>query len=249
MLREGRHHWETSIVALKDDIESNISTVFSRVWNSRDGQVVPKTDDVALANGAVKLQAVVLYADLADSTQLARVFPRSVAAKIVRAYLSSMTRIIKSRGGEVRSFDGDRVMGVFVGSAKNSSAAKCALNMKYVVTKILRPKAEAKFPSLVEKGFAIQHCAGVASSDVFVVRAGVRGSNDLVFIGSAPNIAAKLSDLRNPPWHSYVTWQVYNNLNDQSKLDAEGKDMWVSVKCTLGGVEWDCYKSSYWWAP
>jgi adenylate cyclase len=236
-------------MGLKDDISSGIATIFSTTWNSRDGHVVPMTDDVALSNGAVKLDAVVLYADLAESTRLARDFPRSVAAKIVRAYLSSMTRLVKERGGAVRSFDGDRVMGIFVGNSKHSSAAKCALNMNYVLSKLLRPKAEEKFPSLVEKGFKIEHCAGVSRSDVFVVRAGVRGSNDLVFIGSAPNIAAKLSDIRNSPYRSYITWKVYNNLNEASKYDADEMDMWTAVTRKVGGVEWDLYKSSYTWAP
>ena len=53
--------------------------------------------------------------------------------------------------------DGDRVMGIFIGSNKNTAAAKCALNMHYAVTKVLRPKAEAKFPSLVKEGFEIDH--------------------------------------------------------------------------------------------
>jgi adenylate cyclase len=237
-------------MALKDDIDSAVGTIFSTTWNSRDGNVVPKTDDVALANGAVKLDAVVLYADLANSTELARTFPRSMAAKIVRAYLSSMTRLVKNVGGAVRSFDGDRVMGVFVGNAKNSSAAKCALNMHYVLTKILRPKAEAKFPSLKDKGFVIEHCVGVsASENVFVVCGGVRGSNDLVFIGSAPNIAAKLSDIRNAPYRSYITWNVYNNLNKEAQYASDGKDMWESVYCNLGDERWHCYRSSYWKVP
>lgn len=70
-----------------------------------------------------------LYADLAHSTKLAREFPNSMAAKIVRAYLASMTRLVNHNGGKVRSFDGDRVMGVFVGTSKNTDAAKCALNI------------------------------------------------------------------------------------------------------------------------
>ena len=126
--------------------------------------------DVALANGAVKLDAVILYADLAHSTRLARKLDRSVTAKIVRAYLSTMTQLVKNSGGEVRSFDGDRVMGVFVGASKNSSAANCALKMNYVVSKILRPKAEARFPSLAKNGLGIAHCVGIHASPVLVVR-------------------------------------------------------------------------------
>jgi class 3 adenylate cyclase len=209
---------------------------------------VPATNDVKLSDGAVKLDAVLLYADLYHSTELTRTFQRSMAAKVVRAYLSSMATLINKSGGEIRSFDGDRVMGVFVGSNKNTAAAKCALQMNYVVTRILRPRAEEKFPSLIEKGFAVQHCVGIASSEVLVVRGGVRGSNDLVFIGSAPNIAAKLSEMRNPPWHTYITHQVYGRLSESSKY-SDGKDMWTAVKCTLDDEEWDCYKSTWTWKP
>jgi adenylate cyclase len=237
------------VTVLSNTLESDISTILGTTWDKRSGQVVPKTEDVALANGAVSLDAVVLYADLANSTKLARTFPYSMAAKIVRAYLSTMTRLIKDHGGAVRSFDGDRVMGVFVGDSKNSSAAKCGLKMKYVVAKMLRPKAEAKFPSLVSKGFVIKHCVGIARSELLVVRGGVRGSNDLVFIGSAPNIAAKLSEVRNSPWHTYITHNVYKYLNKDATYGSDGRNMWTATKRTLGDETWDLYKSSWWWSP
>jgi adenylate cyclase len=235
-------------MALAEKLEADISTVFNATWNARDGQVIPTTEDVALSNGAVKLEAVVLYADLFHSTELATTFKYSVAAKVVRAYLSSMARLVKSNGGEVRSFDGDRVMGIFIGDGKNSAAAKCALQMQYIVQEVLRPKAEAKFPSLVKERFKIEHCVGIAQSDVFIVRGGVRGSNDLVFIGSAPNIAAKLSELRNPPYHSYLAWQAYEKLNDASKL-GKGKNMWERREIKLDGEAWTCYRSSWHWKP
>ena len=99
---------------------SDIDTILNTTWNIRDGQVVPKTEDVALSNGAVKLDAVFLYADLFHSTELQRKFRNTMVAKVVRAYLSSMSKLIKDHGGEVRSFDGDRVMGVFIGGSKNT---------------------------------------------------------------------------------------------------------------------------------
>jgi class 3 adenylate cyclase len=120
--------------------------------------------------------------------------------------------------------------------------------MKYVVTQILRPKAEQKFPSLKEKGFVIDHCAGIAHSSVFVVRGGVRGSNDLVFIGEAPNIAAKLSDIRNSPRSSYITKAVYARLSKESKYSG-GKDMWSPASRVFDGVTYQLFASSYYWKP
>jgi adenylate cyclase len=209
------------------DIRTNTDAILSTAWNRRTGQVVPKTDDVALKNGAVDLEAAVLYADLAKSTELAGTFQRTTAAKIVRAYLSAMTRLITYHGGEIRSFDGDRVMGVFVGGNKNTSAAKCALRMNWALTKVLRPKAEAKFPSLKKSGFVLEHCVGVHRSDLLVVRGGIRDNSDLVFIGTAPNLAAKLSDIRNAPYRSYITWHVYDKLGKSAKIDAKtGRSFW-----------------------
>jgi class 3 adenylate cyclase len=94
-----------------DTLSNDIGTIFNATWNIRNGTVVPQTEDVALSNGAVKLDAVLLYADLFHSTELQRQFTNTMVAKVVRAYLSSMSRLIKHWGGAVRSFDGDRVMG------------------------------------------------------------------------------------------------------------------------------------------
>lgn len=232
------------------DIEAKIATIFNATWDSRDGQVVPATKDVALANGVVKMEAVLLYADLFHSTEMVRTLPNGVAAKIIRAYLSSMTRLINDAGGVVRSFDGDRVMGVFVGGSKNTDAARCALKMNYVVRKILKPKAEEQFPSVKKTGFDIAHCAGISKSHVWIVRGGVRGANDLVFVGSAPNIAAKLSDIRDTPWHTYITWDVYNYLKDTAKFGGDDKrNMWVSTHIDIGSERWHCYASKFWWEP
>src|SRR2546426_1153205 len=101
-------------MALKDDLAAEIDGILNQTWALRDGQVVPETEDVALAGGGVKLKATVAYADLADSTELAMDFDARVAAKIFRAFLAMSTRILRNEGGAIRSFDGDRVMGIFV---------------------------------------------------------------------------------------------------------------------------------------
>lgn len=225
-------------------VETDINAIFNTTWSERAGQVVPTTDDVVLKNGAVKLDAVLLYADLAHSTQLVRKTSPTVAAKVVRAYLSSMTQMITKNGGKVRSFDGDRVMGVFIGGSKNSAAAECALHMSWVAAKILRPATEKKFPQLKTKGFTITHCTGVAASEVFVVRGGVRGHNDLVFVGTAPNVAAKLSDLRSGA-SSYITKEVYNRLSTNAKTSKDGQAMWTPTTKTLAGESWSLYSSTW----
>ncbi|WP_326945445.1 hypothetical protein OG439_38525 [Amycolatopsis sp. NBC_01307] len=199
-----------------------------------------------MKNGAVLLDAVYLYADLADSTRLARDFNVKVAAKVIRSFLDASCRVIRARGGTITSFDGDRVMAIFVGDTKNSNAAKCALQINYAVKKVIRPAVTARFSTIRESGFVVSHCVGVAGGKTMLVRGGVRGSNDLVSIGRAPNVAAKLSDVRNGEFHSYITESVYKNMLDSSKM-SDKTNMWTSVSREVGGEKMTVYKSAWTW--
>jgi adenylate cyclase len=125
-------------MALLDDLKTETDKIARSAWTRRDGSVVPENEDLALSNDAVDLKATFLYADLHDSTRLA-VFNQSIAAEVFKAYLMGTTRIIRALGGEIRSFDGDRVMGVFIEGNKNSNAALAGLKINSFFTKILTP--------------------------------------------------------------------------------------------------------------
>lgn len=77
----------------------------------------------------------------------------------------------------------------------------------------------------------------------------VRGSNDLVFIGLAPNLAAKLSEIRKSPYNSYVTANVYKQANESVKVAKSGERMWIPVTRTIAGEKRQLYKSRWWWRP
>lgn len=237
-------------MGLSDDIAKDIQKSIDNPWKLRKGQVVPSTTDVALDGGAVELDATFLYADLADSSKMAKELDRRVAAKIMKAFLSTTCRLIKSCNGVIQSFDGDRVMGVFIGGSKNSNAAKCALQIKYVVKEIIKPKFEAKYDTVKNASFTINHGVGVDTGTVITVRAGARGANDLIWIGRPPNLAAKLSDLREAPYNSIITASVYNVLSDTSKYGGENKtNMWQSRKWDFLGQNISVYRSSWQWKP
>lgn len=75
-------------MSLGDDIRSDLDKLVGTPWSTRNGYVVPGTDDVKLfSNDAVKLEAVYLYADLLGSTKLARNFRPETAGKVIRASL------------------------------------------------------------------------------------------------------------------------------------------------------------------
>jgi adenylate cyclase len=171
-------------MALKADLEARLESLMSVPWDVRAGNVVPKDDDVKLSDGLVELEAAYLYADLADSTALARDFNQRVAARVVRSYLYVMSRIMLDSGGAIRSFDGDRVMGIFIGDSKRTTSAKCALRLNWAFKTLVRPKIEAAWPGLKESGYTLEHSAGIDVGKVSIVRGGVRGST--ILCRSAP---------------------------------------------------------------
>lgn len=237
-------------MSVYDDVLGDVQGIITKPWNLRKGTIVPSTDTVALAGGAVELNATFLYADLADSSKMAKELDRRVAARIMKSFLATSSRLIRAHNGVIQSFDGDRVMGVFVGDNKNTRAVKCALKINYVVDKIIRPKFENNYDSVKDASFRIRHCTGVDTGTVMAVRAGARGANDLIWIGRAPNLAAKLSDIRNGDYHTYITASVYNIMAPEAKYGGEDKrHMWESRTWTFLGQNIAIYRSDWRWRP
>lgn len=230
-------------MALKDDLETYVQKVLDEQWERRDGQKVPDPEDLPLKNLAVELDATVLYADLAGSTKMVNGHSDWFAAEIYKNYLYCASRIIRARGGSITAYDGDRVMGVFIGDSKNSSAARCALQINYAAQKIIMAKIEVKHP---QSTFKLRQRVGVDTSQLFIARTGIRGSNDLVWVGNAANNAAKMAAL-DPAYPSYITAAVYNMLNESSKLGGEPKRaMWTDLGSAALGYK--IYGSTWWWS-
>ena len=234
-------------MTLADDLVSGVDDILEQAWDIRAGQVVPETEDVALAGGGVRLEATVLYSDLADSTELAWHHDHRKAAKVMKAFLYCASKLVGAHGGKIVSFDGDRVMAVYVGRTKNTSAAKTALKINYAVAKLIRPRVEAQYPSLAEAGFVLNHATGIDTGKILAVRAGMRGSNDLVWIGRAPGIAAKLSDIRDSD-KSLITRDVYSSLHKSAKEGGSPlREMWTERKAKHRGLT--VYGSTWTWKP
>lgn len=237
-------------MGINQEIENDVNTIKEASWSVRKGQVVPSTDSIALNGGSVELEATYIYADLANSSRMARYFDRRVTAKILKSFLSTATRLIKHRGGTVMSFDGDRVMGAFVGGSKCTNAAKCAFAITWTVEEIIRPKFENKYPAVRDASFKIAHASGIDVGTVFIVRAGARGNNDLISIGRAPNLAAKFSDIRTGSYSTFASSTVYSQMNADCKERLSGaKDIWQKQTWNFLGENVSYYRASYWRKP
>lgn len=226
-------------MSLKQDLESGVGLIYSSVWTRRNGLKVPEDTDVKSGNDAVDLDATILYADLDESTKLVDNYTDEFAAENYKAFLQCATKIIRSEGGHIRSFDGDRVMGVFIEGSKNTSAVRCALKINYAVKNIIQPKLSKQYNTK----YVMRHVTGVDATKVMVAKAGIRNSNDLVWIGKAANHAAKLSSLSS----SHPTWisdKVYDGMHESVKY-AGGKDIWEQRQWTAQGNR-RIYRSTYW---
>ncbi|WP_421852555.1 adenylate/guanylate cyclase domain-containing protein [Novosphingobium sp.] len=230
-------------------LKDRVDALFDTNFNSRDGRVVPESTDVALRDGTVKIEAAFLYADLAGSATLSKVCPWSTTAKIIRAFLDCATRLIIKHGGVVRSFDGDRVMGIFIGDSKNSAASNCGREIHWAVRNIIQLQAAKKFQSIRNNGIQIRHGVGIDVGEVHAVRSGIRDNNDLIWIGKAASFSAKLSDIRDAPYHTYISSRCYNKLNEAAKFDGKGENMWLKASFSFAGDTETVYKSNHWKKP
>jgi class 3 adenylate cyclase len=226
------------------DLTSEVNGLLSTKWEVRDGSVIPETDTVALQDGAVRIAATFLYADLAASSQLAKVCPWETTAKIIRTYLHCCIRLIRAYGGEIRSFDGDRVMGIFMGDLKEVYAVRCAREIFWMTEEIIAKRAREKFTSIEKNNISVRQCVGVDTGSAVAVRAGIRNNNDLIWIGRPPSLAAKLSDLREWPYCVFISSATHSKLGDEDKF-YNGADLWENRSWSFGGEKITVYRSNW----
>lgn len=124
-------------MALKEDLQADVKKIFADSWTTRNGTTVPDPSTVQLGNDAVNLDATILYADLDGSTNLVDTETATFAARIYKAYLKVAAKIIRAEGGVITAYDGDRIMAVYIGSSKNTSAVRAALKINYAVQRII----------------------------------------------------------------------------------------------------------------
>ena len=224
------------------EILAEIKSIFSAKWDTREGRKVPEAEELRLGNDAVSIDGTVLYADMADSTGLVNNFKDWFAAEIYKSYLISACRIIRENGGEITAFDGDRVMAVFIGNNKNTSAAKTALKINFIVKEI---NGLIK-SSYKDTAYQLNQTVGIDTSKLFIARTGIRNANDLVWVGRAANYAAKLCALGSTDYPIHITESVFSVLAEEAKYGGNprgtmwGKRMWTERNIVV-------YRSNWWW--
>ena len=236
-------------MSLFDDLTTETKKVFAfqDKWEVTSGRVVPTPASVGFDNKATELDnAVVLYADLDGSTQMVDKKMWWFSAEVYKTFLHCAAKIIKTEDGTITAYDGDRVMAIFLGDFNCDRAARCGLKINYAVKNIITPTIQGIWKDEPK----ILHTVGIDMSTLRAARTGVRGDNDLVWVGRSANYAAKLTTLSSD-YATRLTKAVYDNLTAALITNtgkADGKAMWEERtwepmnKMTI-------YRSSWTWKP
>lgn len=149
---------------------------------------------------------------------------KEFAAEIYKTFLHCAGKIIRAEDGVITAYDGDRIMAVFIGDAKNTNATRAGLKINYARTVIIDPAFLKVYGTSDAKDYRVKHTVGIAASKLLAARTGVWGANDLVWVGPAANHAAKLTTL-SADYPVRITKAVYDNLHSSLKLVG----MWESM--------------------
>jgi len=132
-----------------------------------------------------EIRAAILYCDLRNSTQLAAALPRDAYLDLLNNYFETVSEPILSRWGEVLKFIGDAVLAIF--PVEGDDRAKACGLARDAAVEIVARLAQTDNPTL--------RCAiGVHVGEVTFGNVGAPERLDFTVIGSAANLAARLSD-------------------------------------------------------
>lgn len=169
----------------------------------------------------------------------------------MRAYVNSAARIFGRYGGEVRSFDGDRVQAIFVGDDKNTRAVRAALAINWAVAEVIKPGIAERWNDVAGQAYNIGHGIGIDTGEALIVRGGARAHSDLISVGSAPNVAAKFSTIRTSLGSIFITQAVFDDMDQSVATDPEtNRSMWGRAGfLNVGGTNYSVLRSSWHWEP
>lgn len=235
----------------KQDIENKVDTVLSEKFIQYDTDEIPDIEnksDSRLTHGNTGFlgEFTFLYADMRGSSSYTDQHRLQTITKIYKAYHHCMVECIKENSGQIRSFDGDRVLAVFSGKSKVYHAINCAMKMVGCRYDILQPKIKNAF-----KNDKFSLGIGIATGNTMVSKAGVgydKNNRDLIWIGDPPNLGSKLSDEADSPYSIYICEETFGRLTEHNRYtvkDGIKIDMWTKTLFNFKDQNIDIYKTGY----
>lgn len=227
------------------EIETRIEHIFTTEMEVEDftGDTVPTSQDLPDKNkGLIITNCTILFVDIRSSTKLSDKTQAKNMAKIYRAFARGMSMCINESGGRVRQIAGDRVMGVFVDDADESSVKKAMLAAQAILTVV-----EHLFNPLCRtnvNGKEIGCGIGLDTGRILTTSIGMKhrgeDSRDLVWTGKTANVASKHTDLAEAN-EVFVTKRFYDKLPQSFKKTPNDKTIWEKTYRLKGDSVFEGY--------
>lgn len=231
-------------MAIKEDLENKINSHFKESYEVCETTIVPDTDysKLTFGNKGLTAELAFLYIDIRKSSELHTTYGFANAARIYQSFHDISVRIANYFDGNIRSFDGDRIMAIFSGKSKCTNAVKSAMKIRWAVDHLL--STHLKTP--------IKIGCGIDFGKVLIIKVGKGRDNnnkDIVWVGKASNYAAHLSD--NGKNSIIISERTYDRMGPTVKwknADDKKENMWTYKKLTLkNGKEIKVLESSWSW--
>jgi class 3 adenylate cyclase len=180
-------------MTFKEDLTHRVNEIAADLWlDVIEARVPPEPadPDLTFGNTGKRIDACVMYADLHRSTEMVDSLLDERAAEYYKAFLHCAGKLITRNGGSIQAYDGDRIMGIFVGHTKADLAVTAAFELNDAVHSIINPAFAWHYGA---EHRPLQHTVGIDTGQLLVAKIGVRRDSDLVWVGPAANYAAKLN--------------------------------------------------------
>jgi class 3 adenylate cyclase len=224
-------------VGLKDTLLADCAKVHTGSWSGVDARIVPAPPDIPFGKSFKRLErAAVLYADLDGSTAMVERMRWQFSAEVYQSFLNAVAKITKDQGGTITAYDGDRLMAIFIGDEDCSNAVRAAFKIRWAVKYLINPALRTAWTT----DFGVCHTVGIDVSPLHAVRTGVRGDNDIVWVGKAANHAAKLTTQSSatPTW---ISQEVYDRLPAALRMKGENSiwQHWTWNEQQVKSSDWE----------
>jgi len=236
-------------MSLKDDISNAVNSILDNEMSITETSTVPDINDTSLTFGLIgkRFRSVSMYIDLRGSTAILEKHNSNVVIKIHKAYFITIVKIVRNRGGEVRSFNGDSLLAFFPGddSVTIENAVRVAMELKYMLlvdANSLKSKVVNKYNTNIDIGIGLD----IGSTTVAKVGMSNYNNQDLIWIGANVNRAVKISDVRSSGENIGISKRLYDRLTNNVKFH-ENTNMWRGENYTYNGSGELQYKTSYYW--
>ena len=151
------------------------------------------TEETEGAGRAQKRQLTLMFADLADSTQLSNTLELEAYREVMRAYQDAATQTIEAYGGYVAKYLGDGVLAYFGYPQSHENDAERAIRAgRSLVERVSDIDTEYSGPRLKVR-------IGIETGPVVVGDIiGEAAAQEHAVVGETPNLASRLQSLAEP---------------------------------------------------